>query len=163
MKQSQTEIRYAEIQLTSSAGAVGLHWPGSHPTAGELEDIPELRAVKRSAWDLPAELHAHLFSNHNPVIFREEKLWFSHCCPNFNCKCLYSCRHILSFFTLLSFNSSSEWVHAGGNAVTSDHTNTLSVQSDVMWPVQLIQHLDWLWFHNVTKTWKIWLPSFWYL
>lgn len=61
----------------------------------------------------------------------EAKLWFSHWSPNFNCsKCLHSCRHILSFFSLLSLNksaessvSSVEWVHG------SDHRPHTHIQT----------------------------------
>lgn len=92
----------------------------------------------------------------------EAKLWFNPCGPNLNCqKCLYSCRHILSFFTLLSFNKSSESSVSSADWVHGDHRpHTHSIK--LIFDVACIAHnafreainFQILLFHNPMNTWK---------
>lgn len=89
----------------------------------------------------------------------EAELWVRHSGPNLNCqKCLYSCRRILSFFSLLSFNKSTESSVSSGFTATADLPHRLQLIFDVacidLHAFREAIHFQTLFFHNPMNAWK---------
>lgn len=91
--------------------------PG-HPWVRSCQNISR-RPDSRALHSFIQELQSHVAHGENSL--HRSKLWSGHCRPEFKrCRCLDSCRHILSCLVLLSFRSPLSAVHRA----TTDHTHT---------------------------------------